>query len=128
MRELRVKMGKGSKSRVVELEKKAATAIKRYLAARPQTGYEELFLNQYGEPFSRQGIAKLVKKYLVAAGIKKAASVHSLRHTFATHKAMRGASPYRLRDWLGHANLNTTQLYVHLGRESARREMEQTSL
>jgi integrase/recombinase XerC len=127
-REVRVQPSKGGKARVIELEKKAAAAVKRYLAIRPDTGYTELFLNQYHEPFTRQGIAKLVKKYLTAAGIKKPASVHSLRHTFATHKAMRGVSPYRLQAWLGHASLDTTQIYVHLGRENAQREMEQSSL
>jgi integrase/recombinase XerC len=127
-REVRVQPSKGGKARVIELEKKAAAAIKRYLAVRPDTGYDELFLNQYNDPFTRQGIAKLVKKYLTAAGIKKPASVHSLRHTFATHKAMRGVSPYRLQSWLGHASLDTTQIYVHLGRENAQREMEQSSL
>jgi len=127
-REVRVQPSKGGKARSIELEKKAAAAIKRYLALRPDTGYDELFLNQYHAPFTRQGIAKLVKKYLTAAGITKPASVHSLRHTFATHKAMRGVSPYRLQSWLGHASLDTTQIYVHLGRENAQREMEQSSL
>jgi site-specific recombinase XerD len=127
-REVRVRPSKGGRARSIELEKKAGVAIKRYLAIRPNTGSNELFLNQYNEPFSRQGIAKLVKKYLTAAGITKPASVHSLRHTFATHKAMRGVSPYRLQAWLGHASLDTTQIYVHLGRENAQREMEQTSL
>jgi site-specific recombinase XerD len=127
-REVRVRPSKGGRARSIELEKKAAAAIKRYLAVRPDTGYTELFLNQYQNPFTRQGIAKLVKKYLTAAGITKPASVHSLRHTFATHKAMRGVSPYRLQAWLGHASLDTTQIYVHLGRENAQREMEQSSL
>jgi site-specific recombinase XerD len=127
-REVRVQPSKGGRARIIELEKKAAAAIKRYLALRPDTGYDELFLNQYHQPFTRQGIAKLVKKYLTAAGITKPASVHSLRHTFATHKAMRGVSPYRLQSWLGHASLDTTQIYVHLGRENAQREMEQSSL
>src|SRR6266542_2560958 len=127
-REVRIRPSKGGRARSIELEKKASLAVKRYLALRPDTGYDELFLNQYNEPFSRQGIAKLVKKYLTAADITKPASVHSLRHTFATHKAMRGVSPYRLQAWLGHASLDTTQIYVHLGRENAQREMEATSL
>src|SRR6266542_3986619 len=51
-REVRVQPSKGGRARVIELEKKAAAAIKRYLALRPDTGYAELFLNQYHKPFT----------------------------------------------------------------------------
>ena len=62
------------------------------------------------------------------AGITKRASCHTLRHTFATYKAEKGVSPFQLQQWLGHANLNTTQIYVHLGKQNAKKIMEQTSL
>lgn len=70
----------------------------------------------------------MVGKYRVLAGITKRASCHSFRHTFGTLKAQQGVSPYRLKEWLGHANLNTTQIYVHLGQEGGAKEMEATSL
>ena len=54
--------------------------------------------------------------------------VEAFRHTFATYKAEKGVSAYQLQQWLGHANLNTTQIYVHLGKQNARKVMEQTSL
>jgi site-specific recombinase XerD len=69
-----------------------------------------------------------VTKYCQAAGITKKAGCHSLRHTFATHKAEHGVSPWRLQEWLGHAHINTTQIYVHIGKQNARRQMEATSL
>ena len=47
---------------------------------------------------------------------------------YATHKAKNGVSPFKLKDWLGHANLNTTQIYVHMAEENTHRLMEQTSL
>ncbi|MDQ3701116.1 MAG: site-specific integrase [Chloroflexota bacterium] len=53
---------------------------------------------------------------------------HSLRHTFATYKAERGVTAFQLQQWLGHRNVNTTQIYVHLGRQNARKVMEGTSL
>ena len=62
------------------------------------------------------------------AGITKRASCHTFRHTFATYKAEKGVSPFQLQQWLGHANLNTTQIYVHLGKQNAKKIMEQTSL
>jgi site-specific recombinase XerD len=81
-----------------------------------------------GEPISERGVRKLVVKYRKNAGITKRASCHTLRHTFATYKAEKGVSPFQLQQWLGHANLNTTQIYVHLGKQNAKKIMEQTSL
>src|SRR5437763_16413206 len=62
------------------------------------------------------------------AGITKKASCHTLRHTFATYKAEKGVSAFQLQQWLGHANLNTTQIYVHLGKQKARKVMQDTNL
>jgi integrase/recombinase XerC len=120
--------GKGKVSREIALEKKGIQALKSYLAVRPDSLSERLFLNYKGEPISERGIRKLVVKYTKAAGITKKASCHTLRHTFATDKAEKGVSPFQLQQWLGHANLNTTQIYVHLGKQNAKKIMEQTSL
>lgn len=120
--------GKGQVEREIELEKKAALALKNYLSVRPQANLPHIFLNYIGEPISERGIRKLVVKYRQNAGITKKASCHSLRHTFATYKAEKGVSPFQLQKWLGHANLNTTQIYVHLGKQNAKKVMEQTSL
>jgi integrase/recombinase XerC len=120
--------GKGKVSREIALEKKGIQALKNYLAVRPDSLSERLFFNYKGEPISERGIRKLVVKYTKAAGITKQASCHTLRHTFATYKAEKGVSPFQLQQWLGHANLNTTQIYVHLGKQNAKKIMEQTSL
>lgn len=120
--------GKGQVEREIELEKKGIQALKSYLLVRPQSMSNTVFLNYLGEPLSERGIRKLVVKYRTNAGITKKASCHSLRHTFATFKAERGVSPFQLQQWLGHTNLNTTQIYVHLGKQNARKIMEQTSV
>jgi hypothetical protein len=70
----------------------------------------------------------MLAKYLKTSGITKKISPHSLRCTFATYKAERGVSPYVLREWLGHARLDTTQIYVHMARENTKKAMEATSL
>jgi integrase/recombinase XerC len=127
-RQLRIRSGKGQKDRTIELEKKGLQAIKSYLAVRPASLSEALFLNYHGEPLSERGVRKMLAKYLKASGITKMISPHSLRHTFATYKAERGVSPYVLREWLGHARLDTTQIYVHLARENTKKAMEATSL
>jgi integrase/recombinase XerC len=120
--------GKGNAERAIELEKRGVQALKNYLAVRPESLSDILFLNYQGEPISERGIRKLVVKYRKNAGITKRASCHTLRHTFATYKAEKGVSPFQLQQWLGHANLNTTQIYVHLGKQNAKKIMEQTSL
>jgi integrase/recombinase XerC len=120
--------GKGNAERAIELEKRGVQALKNYLAVRPESLSDILFFNYQGEPISERGIRKLVVKYRKNAGITKRASCHTLRHTFATYKAEKGVSPFQLQQWLGHANLNTTQIYVHLGKQNAKKIMEQTSL
>ncbi|MCL5962551.1 MAG: tyrosine-type recombinase/integrase, partial [Chloroflexi bacterium] len=127
-RTLRVTLGKGMAARDIELEKKGIMAIKNWLAVRPETPNDHLFLNKEGEPIGERGVRKLVVKYRQKAGITKKASCHSLRHTFATYKAEKGVSPFQLQQWLGHANLNTTQIYVHMARQNAKKVMEATSL
>jgi site-specific recombinase XerD len=127
-RMLTVRSGKGMASRSIELETKSAKALRTYLDNRPDSLDDHLFLNRYGQPISERGVRKMVAKYLKAGDIRKKASCHSLRHTFATQKAEHGVSPYQLQQWLGHRDLRTTQIYVHLGRRNARKAMEATSL
>jgi integrase/recombinase XerC len=121
--------GKGSVEREIALEKKGVHALRSYLLVRGvDSSSERVFLNYQGEPISERGIRKLVVKYRQEAGITKKASCHTLRHTFATYKAEKGVSAFQLQQWLGHANLNTTQIYVHLGKQNARKVMQDTSL
>jgi site-specific recombinase XerD len=126
--EIAVRKSQGSVEREIALEKKGIHALKSYLAIRPASISTRVFLNYQGEPISERGIRKLVVKYRKEAGITKKASCHTLRHTFATYKAEKGVSPFQLQQWLGHANLNTTQIYVHLGKQNARKIMQDTSL
>ncbi len=122
-------MGKGKKERLLDLEKKATQALKTYLGVRPAAISNQLFLNYLGDPISDRGVKKLIEKYRRLAEITKKISCHSLRHTFATYKAERGISAFQLKDWLGHERLDTSLLYVHLGRtEAAKKLMEATSL
>jgi integrase/recombinase XerC len=120
--------GKGSVEREIALEKKGIHALKSYLAVRPNSVSKRVFLNYQGEPISERGIRKLVVKYRKEAGITRKASCHTLRHTFATCKAEKGVPAYQLQQWLGHANLNTTQIYIHLGKQNARKIMQDTSI
>jgi len=120
--------GKGSKERVIPLEKKAIQAIKNYKSVRPESQDVHLFLNYEGHGLSRRGAEKIIEKYRTLSGITKRFSAHSLRHTFGSYKAEQGISPFQLKEWMGHSSISVTQLYVHMGKESSRRAMEQTSL
>ncbi len=120
--------GKGEAESEIELERKGMEALKNYLNVRAESLDDHLFLNKDGQPISERMVRKIVAKYKMRAGITKKASCHSLRHTFATYKAEKGVSPFQLQQWLGHANLNTTQIYVHMGRQNAMKIMEATSL
>src|SRR5256714_6692338 len=120
--------GKGKQEREIALEKKGIHALKSYLAVRVESFSNRVFLNYQGEPISERGIRKLVVKYRKEAGITKKARCHTPKHTFSTYKAEKGVSAFPLQQWLGHANLNTTQIYVHLGKQNARKVMQDTSL
>jgi integrase/recombinase XerC len=120
--------GKGSVEREIALEKKGVHALKSYLAVRVDSVSKRVFLNYQGDPISERGVRKLVVKYRKEAGITKKASCHTFRHTFATCKAEKGVPAYQLQQWLGHANLNTTQIYIHLGKQNARKIMQDTSI
>jgi integrase/recombinase XerD len=120
-------LGKGQKERIVPIGRKALLAVERYLKeVRPGLAKEHsedfLFLNRRGEPFSRMGLWKILRKYAVSAGIKKKISPHTIRHSFATHLLEGGADLRAVQEMLGHADISTTQIYTHLDREYLKQE------
>jgi integrase/recombinase XerC len=125
---LTVRVGKGMAARSIELEKKGVRATKTWLALRPSTHFDHLFLNRDDEPLKEWGVRDLLNKYCDQAGITKRITPHSLRHTFASFKAQSGVSPFQLKEWLGHARLDTTSIYVHMAKQNAKKVMEATSL
>ena len=114
-------VGKGGKERIIPVGKQAKTAIERYLnRVRPKLGKrtqdKHLFLSRLGKKISRQSLWKLIKKYVVLAGIKKEITPHTLRHSFATHLLEKGADLRSVQEMLGHADISTTQLYTHINK------------
>ncbi len=117
--------GKGAKERLVPVGRKAIGAVALYLRElRPtlERGHGEgaLFLNARGEPLSRMGAWKILRKYVEQAGITKHVSPHTLRHSFATHLLEGGADLRAVQEMLGHADISTTQIYTHVDREYLR--------
>jgi integrase/recombinase XerD len=117
--------GKGAKERLVPIGRSAIAALAIYLRElRPRLergkGRGMLFLNARGEPLSRMGAWKILKRYVERAGLTKHVSPHTLRHSFATHLLEGGADLRAVQEMLGHADISTTQIYTHVDREYLR--------
>ena len=113
---LRVRQGKGSKDRYTILSKVALKALREYWNQyRPQ---EWLFAGRFpGKPLHGRSIQKVLIKAKKLAGIKKPATIHTLRHSFATHLLEAGTDLYHIHLLLGHSSLNTTTIYLHVSRK-----------
>lgn len=104
-------------------------ALKAYLAVRDSSSeYEQVFLARNGTSMDPRTVRYRIHKYYQEAGIRKKASVHTLRHTFATHQIHNGLKINQLKEVLGHRRMETTYKYVHLDRTNLRQEMEQGAL
>jgi site-specific recombinase XerD len=79
-----------------------------------QSSAESLFVSKNGRRLGPNYVSNLVKKYLNGIGIKQRGSCHLLRHTAATLMMENGADLRSLQQFLGHARLNTTQIYTHV--------------
>lgn len=110
--------GKGDKVRVVFLSPDAKTAVGAYLKSRKDME-EALFVN-YGRGSSKPGrltprsVELIVKFYATKAGITKKVTPHVVRHSFATDLLENGADLRSVQALLGHANIQTTQIYTHV--------------
>ena len=131
-------LGKGRKERVVPIGARAVAALRDYLQrgrpalegvreceraserdgkparARPPGGPTNVFLSKSGRPLTRITVWRIVERYVLAAGIEGHVSPHTLRHSFATHLLAGGADVRSIQEMLGHASVQTTQIYTHV--------------
>ena len=115
---LTVRQGKGGKDRRVPLGERAAAWLSRYLTeVRPRLVADvtdwTVFLTDYGEPYEKNRLSDLVKRYLRLSGIQHGAC-HALRHACATHMLENGADIRFIQALLGHSQLSTTEIYTHV--------------
>jgi integrase/recombinase XerC len=113
--------GKGRKERIIPLGDHAALAIRNYEAKRddllralgPKADRNALFLGKTGKRLGVRAVQKAVSKFLDQIDEDAGLSVHSLRHTFATHLLDAGADLRAVQELLGHSSISTTQIYTH---------------
>jgi len=116
-------IGKGDKERIVPIGTEAAEAVRRYVRegrrelASPERSTAALFLNASGGRLSRQSAWGTVKRCAGLIDPEMRVFPHALRHSFATHLMARGADVRVVQEALGHARLQTTQVYTLVTRE-----------
>ncbi|MGH8900012.1 MAG: site-specific tyrosine recombinase XerD [Egibacteraceae bacterium] len=116
-------LGKGSKERVVPIGRVACRALGAWTTqGRPvlTPGSSTLFCNRRGGRLTRQGGWKIIKRHAARAGFADRVSPHTLRHSFATHLVDNGADVRVVQELLGHASVNTTQVYTRVSRARLR--------
>jgi integrase/recombinase XerD len=114
--------GKGSKQRMVPLGERAIEAIQQYLkqyraqlvGSREPSSVPWLILSRSGRRLRREAIWELIKRCALRADVDPDITPHTLRHSFATHLLAGGADLRLIQEMLGHANIQTTQIYTQV--------------
>ncbi|HEY5584513.1 MAG TPA: tyrosine recombinase XerC [Ruminiclostridium sp.] len=118
-------IGKGGKERSIPLNNACMQAIDDYLKVRPTNGIKDknaLFISKRKQRISKESVQKIVKKYIIEAGLDpQRYSTHKLRHTAATLMYKYGNVDIRaLQELLGHQSIATTEIYTHLDQQQLR--------
>tara|TARA_Y100000814_G_scaffold280789_1_gene244443 strand:- start:24 stop:668 length:645 start_codon:yes stop_codon:yes gene_type:complete len=109
-------LGKGRNERIVILGSSASIAIKNYLRVSTNSDNIYLYPSSYNDinHISESYVYKMVKRYLAKVTNNEKISPHSLRHSFATHLLNNGADLMSVKEFLGHKDLSSTQVYTHI--------------
>jgi integrase/recombinase XerD len=116
---LMVRQGKGRKDRLLPIGERACQWVDKYLLdVRPEivTGHDDqsLFLDDFGQPMTARFLSDLMRRHVQAAGITTPGACHVFRHAMATHMLENGADIRFIQAMLGHANLETTEIYTQV--------------
>ena len=122
-------VGKGSKERIIPVGEIAMESLVNYLenyrnGLLKNKNSEYLFLNTFGDPITRQGFFKIIKKECLKKNINQEIGPHTLRHSFASHMLNNGADLRIVQELLGHSDISTTQIYTHLTNDKIRKDYE----
>jgi integrase len=121
---------KGRKERISPLWPETVDLLHSLLQRRPRKADEPIFANRYGHPLGASGVRYKLRKYLKTATLKtptlatKRVSPHTFRHTMGTHLAAAKVDVTVIRDWMGHAHLDTTLRYLQSSVETKREALD----
>ena len=140
---LRVVQGKGDKDRMIPLNQTSVRFLKRYLTEmRPELAQKKshhprirtwavdeatLFALESGARLHHGFLNRMVKRYVGSAGISKPISIHSFRHTVATHLLSNGMDVRYVQEFLGHSSIQTTQGYTRVVKDDLRKKLREHS-
>ncbi|MHB9057190.1 MAG: site-specific tyrosine recombinase/integron integrase [Paludibacteraceae bacterium] len=110
--QIRVEQSKGKKDRYTLLSKKTLITLRQYFKEYKPTDW--LFEGEDGGQYSDRSIQNILKAAVQKAGIKKRITVHTLRHSFATHLLENGTDLRYIQNLLGHSSSKTTEIYTHI--------------
>lgn len=123
-RSIRVRHGKGDKERVVFMGRRLTRAMREWLMLRGRyhvPGCDNVFITRTGSPLDPRGVEKVVQRLGKEANIQGIrCSPHTLRHTGATLFIRHGGDPFSLQRLLGHVDIQTTVIYVHMAGSALR--------
>jgi len=111
-KKIHIRQSKGKKDRYVMLSENIFPLLRKYYKEYRPKDY--LFEGQKGGQYSPKSVQSVFKRSLKKAGIRKKATVHSLRHSFATHLLDDGTDIRYIQELLGHKRLETTRIYTHV--------------
>ncbi len=114
---IHVRRGKGNKDRCLPMGAMLARGIRSYIDAEKPGKF--LFEGNKGDAYSQRGAQWAISQAVKKAGIIKEVTLHTLRHTYATHLLEQGVNILVIKELLGHAHIETTMIYLHLARPSA---------
>jgi site-specific recombinase XerD len=110
---IHLKNAKGKKDRMVMLPYSIVHSLQVYKEM--YNGKQYVFEGQFaGEPYSTTSVQSVMRQAIKKSGLDKKATVHSLRHSFATHLLENGTDIRYIQQFLGHSSIKTTQIYTHL--------------
>ena len=121
--------GKGKKERLVPISQSAIDELRLWFVSRDgiaiRPGHEDMVFVSFrrGTALSRITIFHIVKMLCEAAGIRSTVSPHTFRHSFATHLLEGGANLRVIQEMLGHEEIGTTEIYMHVNRQHLRQEI-----
>ena len=124
-------LGKGRKGRICPLWPETVDVLKALLRRHPRADHEPVFVNRYGQPLGAAGVRFKLKQYVQAAAGRvpslaaKRITPHTWRHSVGVQLVAAGVDVTVIRNWLGHARLDTTNHYARANLETKRKALEQ---